>query len=272
MRRQLAALPALFAALVLVLTGCSLLAPRDDGAVAGSISLERATEALQVLEGLEVKGRAPLTGYDRKEFGRGWQDTDRNGCDTRNDVLARDLTDAVVEGGARGCKVLSGVLNDPYTGQTIYFQRGEGTSELVQIDHVVALADAWQSGAQSMSFEDRRLFANDPLNLLAVDGPQNQAKGAADAATWLPPAAGFRCEYVVRQIEVKGKYDLWVKPGEKRAMERVLAQCGAPVEVSGVVFVQSCAEAREKDLAPMYRGEPGYREELDGDGDGIACE
>lgn len=263
---------ALLAGAVSLLSGCSLFAPVDTGAVAGSISPERANQAAQILAGLETKGRAPLTHYDRAEFGKGWQDTDHNGCDTRNDILARDLANTVIEGGGRGCKVLSGALLDPYTGERIDFERGENTSELVQIDHVVALADAWQTGAQELSFDQRREFANDPLNLLAVDGSQNQAKGAADAASWLPPAAGFRCEYVVRQIEVKGKYDLWVKPGERRVMERVLSQCGASLEVNEDVSIQSCTEAREKGYAPLHRGDPGYRAELDGDGDGVACE
>ncbi len=143
--------------------------------------------ALAALATLEVKGRAPRTGYDRDQFGPAWADVDRNGCDTRNDVLARDLTDETFEPGTHDCVVLTGTLVDPYTATTVAFQRGNVTSTAVQIDHVVALSDAWQKGAQQLDTATRQRFANDPLNLLAVDGPTNQAKGDGDAATWLPP-------------------------------------------------------------------------------------
>ncbi|WP_353826475.1 HNH endonuclease family protein [Agromyces sp. SYSU T0242] len=174
------------------------------------------------LDALPVKGRAAMTGYERDEFGHGWVDVDRNGCDTRNDVLARDL-DGIDR--PSGCRVLAGLLDDPYTGQLIDFVRGEGTSQLVQIDHVVPLANAWATGAQQLSEEERVAFANDPLNLLAVDGSANQQKGAGDAATWLPPNRGFRCEYVARQVEVKSEYRLWVTSAERDAIERVLDGC-----------------------------------------------
>ncbi|CAM2937878.1 DUF1524 domain-containing protein [Corynebacterium falsenii] len=179
---------------------------------------------LALLNTLEVKGRAPKTGYSRDEFGQRWKDIDRNGCDQRNDVLARDLTDV---NAPEGCKVLSGVLQDPYTGETIDFRRGAKTSSAVQIDHVVALGDAWQKGAQQLSPEQREEIGNDTMNLLAVDGPTNQAKGAGDAATWLPPNKAFRCQYVTIQTQVKAKYHLWVTQAEKDAIERVLSTCGA---------------------------------------------
>lgn len=179
---------------------------------------------------LAVKGRAPQTGYDREEFGQRWSDDvsvelGHNGCDTRNDILRRDLRDVVTKPGTRDCVVLSGVLIGPYTGERVDFVRGQGTSTAVQIDHVVALADAWQKGAQQLPGERRRDLANDPLNLLAVAGHSNQAKGAGDAATWLPPNKGFRCGYVARQVLVKERYGLWVTPAERDAMERVLAGC-----------------------------------------------
>lgn len=182
-----------------------------------------ATAARAALATLPVKGRAPATGYDRvAKFGEAWLDVDRNGCDTRDDILARDLADVTRRS---DCRVLTGTLADPYTGTTIAFTRGQQTSARVQIDHVVALLDAWETGAQSLSQETRVQLANDPLELLAVDGPTNQAKGAGDAATWLPPAAGFRCEYAARQVSVKAKYGLWVKPAEKSALGRILAGC-----------------------------------------------
>lgn len=176
--------------------------------------------AFGALEELEVKGRAPKTGYTRAQFGGGWISS--AGCDMRNLVLARDLENTVLN---ESCQVLSGVLHDPYTAKVVHFQRGSSTSQAVQIDHVVALSDAWQKGAQQLSYERRVSLSNDPLNLLAVDGGANQQKGDGDAATWLPPNRSFRCQYVARQIAVKKKYDLWVTRAEKNAVMRVLGLC-----------------------------------------------
>ncbi|MBP2412755.1 hypothetical protein JOF48_001554 [Arthrobacter stackebrandtii] len=184
-----------------------------------------ATSALELLATLPVKGRAPKTGYSREQFGQAWADVDRNGCDTRNDILDRDLAEKTFKPGTRDCVVLTGVLADPYTATTINFVRGSATSSAVQIDHVVALSDAWQKGAQQLSPEQRTAFGNDPLNLLAVDGPSNQSKGAGDAATWLPPNKAYRCDYVARQVSVKAGYSLWVTQAEHDAMARVLADC-----------------------------------------------
>ena len=186
-------------------------------------SSQSAAAARATLAGLPVKGKAPATGYDREaDFGTPWLDVDHNGCDTRNDVLARDLTEIVRQG---PCKVLSGDLVSPYTGATIGFVRGNTTSALVQIDHVVALENAWRTGAQQLSQTERQALANDPENLFAVDGRSNSQKRSGDAATWLPAATGFRCEYVEHQIEVKAEYRLWVVPAERDAMERVLSTC-----------------------------------------------
>lgn len=159
--------------------------------------------ALAIAAGLTVKGRAPKTGYDRDLFGGGWVDTDRNGCDTRNDILARDLTSVTYRPGTRDCVVETGTLADPYSGTLISFVKGNTTSNDVQIDHVVALSDAWQKGAQQWDGDTRIVFANDPLNLLAVDGPLNLQKGDGDTATWLPPNKSYRCAYVARQVAVK---------------------------------------------------------------------
>ena len=160
---------------------------------------------------MPVKGRAPKTGYDRDEFGPSWSDVDRNGCDTRNDMLNRDLADKQWRPNTRGCVVVVGTLVDPYTGRTLPFEKARAIE--VQIDHVVALSDAWQKGAQQLSPDRRLAFANDPVNLLAVDGPTNGSKGDSDAATWLPPNRAFRCAYAARQIAVKAKYRLWVTGG-----------------------------------------------------------
>lgn len=178
---------------------------------------------IEQLDTLQVKGRAPRTGYSRDEFGHGWLDPDGNGCDGRNDILQRDLSNVRTDDG--GCKVLSGTLDDPFTGKTIDFMRGPQTSSDVQIDHVVALSDSWQKGAQQLSEEQRKNFANDPLNLLAVDGPANQQKSDSDAATWLPSNTAFRCEFVAIQTAVKAKYELWVTQAEYDAIHGILREC-----------------------------------------------
>ena len=175
---------------------------------------------LTLLDTLEVKGRAPKTGYSREQFGDGWREV--GSCDTRNIILARDLSSESV---GKDCKVLTGTLEDPYTGKTIYFKRGANTSDDVQIDHVVALSDAWQKGAGLLGYERRQTLANDPLNLLAVDGSANQQKSDSDAASWLPPNKQFRCQYVTRQVKVKAKYHLWVTVAEKAAILQVLSRC-----------------------------------------------
>lgn len=194
------------------------------------ISTSDVATALTALDGIPTKGRAPKTGYSRSQFGQAWTDDvsvqfGHNGCDTRNDILRRDLTDITIKPNTRGCVVLSGILNDPYTGQSVTFERGAKSSEEVQIDHVVPLSNAWQTGAQLWDEAKRRDFANDPRNLQATYGPINQAKGDADAATWLPPNTAFRCTYVSRMVTVKALYGLWVTPPERDAMVRVLSSC-----------------------------------------------
>ncbi len=269
-----------------------------------------AGSALAAVAELTVKGRAPRTGYARDQFGPAWADVDHNGCDTRNDILARDLTGIVTKDGTHDCVVLSGTFHDPYTGAVIAFQRGQDTSATVQIDHVVALSDAWQKGAQQWDPGTRKQFANDPLNLLAADGPANQSKGDGDAATWLPPNTAFRCPYVARQVAVKRAYGLWVTQAEQDAMTRVLSACPdeplptggpavvpaaaaeapaepAPAErapapapadpapvpaVGGDVYYANCTEARAAGAAPLHAGDPGYRAAMDRDKDGVACE
>lgn len=251
--------------------------------------------ALAAVARLDVKGRAPKTGYTRAQFGQAWYDTDHNGCDTRNDMLRRDLKSRQM---ANACKVLAGTLApDPYTGTSIRFVYG-GASE-VDIDHVVALSDAWQKGAATWAAGKRLALANDPLNLLAVDSSTNRAKGDGDAATWLPPYKVFRCTYVAKQVAVKGKYGLWVTAAERDAMTRVLATCPTmalpgpgsastvavrpstpvqpvpdpvPAPPAGSVYYANCTAARTAGAAPIHRGDPGYSTKLDRDGDGIACE
>jgi hypothetical protein len=263
--------------------------------------------AAALLAALPVKGRAPKTGYSRARFGQTWSDDvnvdgGHDGCDTRNDMLRRDLVDTILKPGTRECVVLSGTLHDPYSGDTVAFDRTVDAAA-VQIDHVVALSNAWQTGAQQLSAERRQDLANDPANLQATTRAMNQQKGDGDAATWLPPVKSFRCTYVSRQITVKAIYHLWVTAAEREAMARVLAGCGATVPTTalattttagstggtvrpvlpsvasvgttaptGDVYYARCAEAWAAGAAPLYRGQPGYRPGLDGDRDGIACE
>ncbi|PXX61497.1 uncharacterized protein DUF1524 [Nocardia tenerifensis] len=186
-------------------------------------------DALAMLEKIRVAGRAPKTGYTREQFGPAWTDDvsvpgGHNKCDTRNDILQRDLTEVTFKDNSH-CVVASGTLNDPYTGKIIKFVRGPKTSDDVQIDHIIPLSDAWQKGAQQLSPQRRQDLANDPLNLQAVDGPTNQSKSDSDAATWLPPSKSYWCAYLTRQIQVKAAYELWVTQAEKDAMTRELSAC-----------------------------------------------
>jgi hypothetical protein len=221
-----------------VLLAVSIVLPTATGAAAASSApvpqqvvgssspaVAAAPLAADVLTGLLVKGRAPKTGYKRAPYGEGWTDEDGDGCSTREEILQRDLTKKTYRRSGRCSVIATGTLADPYTGRVLAFRRGTATSSLVQIDHVVALMDSWQTGGQRLTAQRREAFANDPLNLLAVEGKVNQAKGASDAASWLPPAKGYRCTYVSRQVAVKAKYGLWVTPAEKAAVARILSGC-----------------------------------------------
>jgi Excalibur calcium-binding domain/Protein of unknown function (DUF1524) len=253
--------------------------------------------ALAAVSRLVVKGRAPMTGYSRDEFGSGWVDVNHNGCDTRDDLLHLDLHSLTLRAGTHGCVVTSGRLIDPYTATSISYVRGGGAS--VDIDHVVALGDAWQMGAAHWSAGKRVAFANDPLNLLAVSASANRQKGDADAASWLPPNKGFRCAYVARQLAVKLKYGLSATSAERDAIRGVLNGCptmrlpapGSSPTVSdttgptttkpaattpttgGRVFA-NCTAARAAGVTPILRGTPLYNanQKLDRDKDGVACE
>ncbi len=192
---------------------------------ATAISKAAEVTAATALSTIAVKGRAPKTGYDRDALFGDWADPDGNGCDARNDVLARDLTNVVFGTGSDRCLVLSGTLLDPYSGKKINFVRGQGTSSLVPIDHVVAVSDAWQKGAFKWDATKRVNFYNDPLNLKATQRSLNSQKRDGDAATWLPPLKSYRCAYVAQQIAVKAKYGIWVTKAEKDAMLRILSAC-----------------------------------------------
>lgn len=209
------------AAAALVLTAVSGCELDTEGSSSPEGSSGKGGAALAAAEALPVKGRAPRTGYDRDNFGSPWADTDSNKCGTRDDILKRDLENVKFRGG--DCTVASGVLDpDPYTGADVTFVRGRSQ---VDIDHIVALSDAWQKGAQQWDASKRIALANDPLNLLAVDAGANRGKGDGDTATWLPPNKAYRCTYVAAQVAVKKKYGLWVTSAEQSAMKRVLTSC-----------------------------------------------
>jgi hypothetical protein len=208
--------------------------------------------ALNALAGLSVKGRAPKTGYDRDLFGSGWTDTDHNSCTTREDVLRRDLRPVTVLADTEGCEVVAGTLVDPYTGGAIAFTKGVATSGAVQIDHVVSLSDAWQKGAQQWTADQRVVFANHLLELLATDGPTNAAKSDSDSASWLPPDKSYRCTYVARQISIKAQFGLWVTSAEKAAMQRVLTTCpGQPLITSAAAAARKSPTATVRSAGPV---------------------
>ncbi|GAA1763013.1 DUF1524 domain-containing protein [Kocuria aegyptia] len=273
-------MPVLLVLALGVLTGCTPQAGEGD------------SPAARALAALPVEDPGDGEDYDRLALFGDWADPDGNGCDARNDILARDLTGEVLDDD--GCRVLSGILEDPYTGRTIAFERGPLTSADVQIDHVVALKNAWVSGADRLAPDERTALANDPLNLRAVDGPVNGEKSAADAAEWLPPNESFRCEYVATQIAVKTRYELSVTAPERDAMVDVLAGCpgqdvpgdiapagSAPAarpsavrsSSAGEVYYADCAAVRAAGAAPLRSDQPGYRPALDRGGvEGLACE
>ena len=263
---------------------------------------ETATPVIEDLNSLRVRGRAPRAGYAREFFGPAWADVDANGCDTRDDVLRASLTGAIVEG---DCSVVAGGFTDPYTATAVTYESGPA---MISIDHVVALSDAWQTGAQTWPIAKRVAFANDPLELQATVREANQQKGDSDAASWLPPNRAHWCPFVAQQVAVKIKYDLWVTPAEKDAMMRVLTTCpgqmlpkpGAqPTMAVGPVAQQStstrvdapptdstsgaggaldpdfgtCRKAKSAGFGPYVSGiDPEYAFYRDADHDGTVCE
>lgn len=199
------------------------------GCSAPAAGVPRSGSARAALAQLEVAPPAPMTGYRREDFGQPWSDdvtvpSGHNGCDQRSDAMRRDLLELVIKPRTQGCVVLSGRLDDPYTGQLIPYVRGAAPA-LVSVDHVVALGNAWQSGAQRLTAGRHRDLANDPLNLLVVSARANMSKGDQDASRWTPPAPSFRCRYAARQVAVKLAYGLRVTASERAALAAVLDRC-----------------------------------------------
>ncbi len=189
---------------------------------AESVTQSEGPLAKEILAKLEIKGRAPKTGYERTEFYKTWPNID--GCSLRQRIIRREMGEKS-KLDTDNCTVLSGEFTEPYTGQHLIFSEKAEISKGIQIDHVVALSDAWQKGAQNLTAEERYSLATDPLNLLAVDSSANQQKSDGDAATWLPKNKSFRCQYVARQVSVKYKYHLWVTQAEHDAIGRILETC-----------------------------------------------
>lgn len=169
--------------------------------------------------------------YRRTAFGDSWTDDNpapggHNGCDTRNDILDRDLI-AKTYVSIKRCPnaVGTGTLHDPYTNATIAFVRGNRVGASVQIDHIVPLALAWDLGARDWTDDLRLRFANDPANLLAVEGQANQDKGDSEPALWLPPNVAFRCQYAVQFIAVLRGYGLPVDAPSAVVLRDAAATC-----------------------------------------------
>ncbi len=205
-------------------TGDSLPASTAAPSTSSTASSATASDALQDLHALAVSD-AYVPAYDRAAFGQAWADVDRNGCDTRNDVLRRDLAGVVTRAGTRGCVVLSGTLHDPYTGRTIAFRRGETSSLAVQIDHRYPLGLAWQHGAAAWTPAQREQFANDPVNLAAVGGPANEQKSDAGPGEWMPANTGDACTYATTFVAVATKWRLSLGTADEHALDRTLTGC-----------------------------------------------
>lgn len=210
--------------------------PADDylpsDAVSFGLTADDVFNARATLAGLRAAGKGPMTEYSgnrEKLFGPAWTDKAKgvamagNKCDTRNDILKRDLTQVKLD--KDGCTVLSGKLWDPYNAQWIDFQRGKATSSKVQIDHIIPLGNAWATGAPKLTQEQRVALANDPRNLIAVDGPTNGQKSDKDASGWRPKNRAVWCYYAASQIRVKSLYSLYVTAAEKNALEEMLDTC-----------------------------------------------
>jgi hypothetical protein len=206
-------------------------AERSAAFVAGA-DVPTVAPGVDVLAGVvEVPERVRGHDYRRAAFGESWTDDNsapggHNGCDTRNDILDRDLVDKTYVSISR-CPnaVATGVLHDPYMSETINLVRGNQTGAAVQIDHIVPLALAWDLGARNWTDEMRTRFANDPANLLAVAGKPNQDKGDSEPADWMPPNHAFWCQYSVQFAEVLRGYGLPIDQRSAVVLRDAAASC-----------------------------------------------
>lgn len=189
---------------------------------------EQAAQARALLPSLAVKGRSAAAGYSRAQFlpHGAWPSTG-DGCTVRDRILRSQVTEATFRT-RPACRLATGITTDAYSGVTVELAQ-------LEVDHVVALKDAWVKGLSDQAFTPtpqftdagtaRRAFAVDPLNLQAIAGATNSAKGDADAATWIPHSKSYRCTYGVRIVLVKARYGIWVTRAEHEALERLLDAC-----------------------------------------------
>ncbi|MGI6798546.1 HNH endonuclease family protein [Gordonia sihwensis] len=223
-RRYLRKLRALVvAAIIAAAVGAWYQYDRQPAAPAPADAIERIHSALDTLESLPVRPAELGSDYDRtRDFGPRWTDNNatrlgHNGCRTDDDVIREQVLDAVMED---RCTVVSGTVNDPYSGQSYPFERSA-----VQVDHVVALKAIWTTGGRYLSSSERRDIANDEHNLIVVNASDNMSKGNKDFSQWRPSNAAYVCIYGANQIEVKSRYNLWVTPDEEAALRDHLTDC-----------------------------------------------
>lgn len=215
-----------------------------------------------------------IGGYKRSLFPH-WDELP-NGCSVREEVL-RIESRTPPRVNSRTCQVSSGTWFSVYDGVTLH------SPSSVDIDHVVALKEAWDSGAWQWTPAKRRAYANDlkdPQSLIAVSSRSNREKADRDPAQWLPVAAA-RCEYVANWVRVKVRWSLTIDPAEKSTLNRIASTCTtprtptpstSPSSPAESVYYATCAAARAAGAAPLRIGTPGYRAALDRDRDGVACE
>jgi hypothetical protein len=167
-------------------------------------------------------------GYDSASFGEPWADIDGNGCAQDDDVLARDLSDAVRE----DCAVVSGTLRDPYAGRTIRItddrvdaSGGSGAGG-IRVDHLVSLRAAHDGGAWEWSPERRLQFANSLENLVAVDAASAENRDDRGPGRWMPSDEDYACEYAIRYTWIVTAWQLAVTPADRDALTSALVACG----------------------------------------------
>lgn len=159
------------------------------------------------------------SGYSRSLF-KHWVDADNDGCNTREEVLISESSSrAQVD--AYGCKVIEGNWFSPYDNVA-----HTNPSEL-DIDHMVPLKEAWDSGARNWSSSQRQLFANDlsdPRALIAVTAGQNRSKSDRDPSNWIPPNPQYLCTYLTEWVAIKFRWRLSMDPSEFGRVKNLLAE------------------------------------------------
>jgi hypothetical protein len=254
--------------------------------------------AEDMLGRLAIAPESNSSTYKRTLF-KHWVDQDKDSCDTREEVLLQESISPAKR--SAGCKITSGKWLSQYEKKT--FTKPTG----LDIDHMVPLKEAWESGAHSWTATQRQAFANDlgfKGSLIAVSASTNRSKGDKDPSKWLPANKSFVCTYVVTWIQVKYRWSLTIDADEHSAIVNTLGSCpvsklfelpkqiiapkqapqssspivteSSPVETPGTSLdprFDSCSTAKSEGYGPYVRGDdPEYDWYRDGDGDGIVCE